>query len=109
MRVSSVRPEEDQTVENRFNIGDLFAKRKATLERGRFGGFACGDYFVASPAFREDSQQSPADFDVPIKVQIVDGGDATSVPVRVVDVLDVVRARTRVTSDHRLKQQNRNN
>lgn len=43
--------------------------------------------------------------DVPVEVQIVDGGDAAPVPVGIVHVFDVVRPVTRIASDHCLREE----
>lgn len=78
MGVPPVGPEQQQAVEQRFDVGHV-----------RF-------------SFGEDPEDAAVFRGVPVLVEVVDAGDAASVAVRVVDMFDVTSAVSRVTRHHGL-------
>lgn len=78
MGVPAVGPEQQQAVEQRFDVGHV-----------RF-------------SFGEDPEDSTVLRGVPVLVEVVGAGDAASVAIWVVDMFDVTSTVSRVTCHHGL-------
>lgn len=52
---------------------------------------------------REDAQRAAIDARMPVRIDVVGGGDAAAVFIRIFYVLFVMRAEGRIASDHSLQ------
>lgn len=103
VRVPPIRPEEQNPVKDRFDVGHpiITALREDSV--------GIDSRLKAHKRKNFDSQSLPQETatrpHVPVEIEIVDGGDAATVLVRVVHVFYVMRTVTRITCDHCLEKQ----